>query len=75
MKNHPCHSCPDRENHSRYTEKALRLQREIDGLSDRINARTNVIARRFDLIKIILNKFGYIENDTITKSGKMLAKI
>jgi ATP-dependent RNA helicase HelY len=75
MKNHICHSCPDRENHSRFAERALRLQREIDGLSERINSRTNVIAKRFDRIKIILDEFGYIDNDQITKPGKMLAKI
>lgn len=75
MKYHPSHNCPDRENHSRVAERAQRLQREIDGLSERINSRTNVIAKRFDRIKIILDKFGYINNDEITKSGKMLAKI
>ena len=75
MKNHSCHGCPDRENHSRIAERAQRLQREIEGLEERINSRTNVIAKRFDRIKIILDKFGYINNDAITQSGKMLAKI
>ena len=75
MKNHSCHGCPDRENHSRFAERAQRLQREIDGLEERINSRTNVIAKRFDRIKIILDKFGYINNDAIAQSGKMLAKI
>jgi ATP-dependent RNA helicase HelY len=75
MKNHACHGCPDRENHSRIAERAQRLQREIDGLQERINSRTNVIARRFDRIKLILDKFGYINNDAIAQSGKMLAKI
>ncbi|CAB4575870.1 unannotated protein [freshwater metagenome] len=75
LKQHPSHSCPDRENHSRVTERAQRLQREIDGLSERIDSRTNVIAKRFDRIKVILDKFGYVENDAITASGKLLAKI
>lgn len=75
LKKHSCHSCPDREQHSRIAERGLRLQREIDGLEERINSRTNVIAKRFDRIKIVLDKFGYIEHDQITKPGKMLAKI
>ena len=75
MKNHACHGCPDRENHSRIAERAQRLQREIDGLQERINSRTNVIAKRFDRIKLILDKFSYINNDEIAQSGKMLAKI
>ena len=75
IKNHPSNSCPDRENHSRLAERALRLQREIDGLNERINTRTNVIAKRFDRRKVVLDKFGYIHDDAIAKSGKMLAKI
>jgi ATP-dependent RNA helicase HelY len=75
IKSHPCHSCPDRELHSRVAERAIRLQREIDGLNERIENRTNVIARRFDCIRIILDKFGYLQNDQISSSGKMLAKI
>lgn len=75
LKKHSCHNCPDREHHSRIAERGLRLQREIDGLEERINSRTNVIAKRFDRIKIVLDKFGYIEKDQITNTGKMLAKI
>jgi ATP-dependent RNA helicase HelY len=75
MKNHACHSCSDRENHSRIAERADRLQREINGLQERIDLRTNVIAKRFDRIQLILNKFGYITNDSIAGSGKILAKI
>jgi len=75
LKNHSCHNCPDREHHSRITERAFRLQREIDGLTDRINSRTNVIAKRFDRIRLVLDKLGYLENDQITKPGRMLAKI
>jgi ATP-dependent RNA helicase HelY len=75
IKSHPCHSCPDRELHSRVAERAIRLQREIYGLNERIENRTNVIARRFDCIRIILDKFGYLQNDQISSAGKMLAKI
>ncbi|MFM8632810.1 MAG: DEAD/DEAH box helicase, partial [Candidatus Nanopelagicus sp.] len=72
---HSCHACPERETHARLTERAQRLQREIDALSERIGSRTNVIARRFDRIKLILEKLGYIENDLISKTGRLLAKI
>jgi ATP-dependent RNA helicase HelY len=75
MRNHSSHACPDRENHARFTEKGHRLQREIDGLKDRINSRTNVIAKRFDRIEIILDQLGYIEKGEVASPGKMLAKI
>jgi ATP-dependent RNA helicase HelY len=75
MKNHACHVCPDREAHSKISERAQRLQREIDGLQERINSRTNVIAKRFDRIKLILDKFGYLNQDAISPTGRLLAKI
>ena len=75
MKSHPSHACPDRENHARFSERAQRIQREIDGLTERINTRTNVIAKRFDRIKLILNELGYIQKGEVSISGRMLAKI
>jgi ATP-dependent RNA helicase HelY len=75
LKTHPCHTCADREKHARLAERAFRVQREITSLMERIEGRTNVIARRFDRIKIILEKFGYLKNEQISTSGKLLAKI
>lgn len=75
LRNHPCHGCNDRETHARIAERADRLRRENAGLSTRVANRTHVIARRFDLIKIMLEKFGYLTNDAITPNGKLLSKI
>ena len=75
MRHHPCHDCPERENHARITERIDRLRRESKGLSERIDNRTHVIARRFDLIKVMLERFGYIDNHHITPAGKLLSKI
>jgi ATP-dependent RNA helicase HelY len=75
LRNHSSHACPDRENHARFSERGHRLQREIDGLTERINSRTNVIARRFDRIQIVLDQLGYISNGEVAIPGRMLAKI
>ena len=75
LRNHSSHACPDRENHARFSERGHRLQREIDGLTERINSRTNVIARRFDRIQIVLDQLGYISNGEVATPGRMLAKI
>lgn len=75
MRHHPCHDCPERESHARVTERIDRLRRESKGLSERVDNRTHVIARRFDLIKVMLERFGYIENQLITPAGKLLSKI
>jgi ATP-dependent RNA helicase HelY len=75
MRSHPCHGCSDREGHSRYAERIQRLKRENKGLHERVAQRTNVIARRFDLVRQMLDKLGYIKGNAITDSGKLLSKI
>ena len=75
LRNHACHGCSDRETHARIAERADRLRRENSGLKARVANRTHVIARRFDLIKVMLEKFGYLNNDVITTNGKLLSKI
>jgi ATP-dependent RNA helicase HelY len=75
LRNHSCHGCADREIHARIAERAGRLRREIKGLTDRVSNRTDVIARRFDLVQIMLEKYGYLESGVITRWGLVLAKI
>ena len=75
LRSHPCHGCSDRETHARIAERAGRLRRENKGLNDRVSNRTDVIARRFDLVQIMLEKYGYLEAGVITRWGLILAKI
>ncbi|MEI6670912.1 MAG: DEAD/DEAH box helicase [Actinomycetes bacterium] len=75
MKAHPCHSCPDREGHSRIAERSERLHKESQGLIDRVNNRTNVIARTFDRVCDVLTELEYIKEDRTLAQGEILAKI
>ena len=75
LRSHPCHGCSERESHSLLTQRISRLQRENRGLKERVNNRTNVIARQFDLVQVMLEKFGYIESGEITQWGRLLSKI
>lgn len=75
MRNHPCHSCDEREAHSRFAERAERLRRENVGLQERIDTRTEVIAKTFDRVCAILSDLGYIEGDRATQKGALLSKI
>lgn len=61
LRNHSCHSCNEREDHSRFAERAGRLNRENEGLRTRVENRTNVIAKTFDQICQVLNHLNYIE--------------
>ena len=79
VRHHPCHSCPDRETHARWAERALRLERE-NAPARRPGWRpaTNTIANHFDKICLVLESLGYLTGDggaEVTEHGRMLARI
>ncbi len=78
----PCHGCPDREQHARSAERALRLERENDRLEARASSRTHTIATAFDRICLVLESLGYLTGDAsssprdqVGDAGRMLARI
>jgi ATP-dependent RNA helicase HelY len=75
LRNHACHGCNEREAHARIQERAGRLRRENEGLTNRIENRTHVIAKTFDRICAVLDELGYIEGEKPLAQGKILAKI
>ena len=75
LRQHPCHACNEREAHARIAERADRLIKENEGLSARVDNRTNVIAKTFDRVTQVLAKLGYLHEDAVTPTGKMLSKI
>lgn len=75
LKAHACHQCPDRESHARNFEKASRLERESQGLTNRMESRTNVIPRTFDRVSAVLSELNYLHNDSLTSQGELLTKL
>ncbi|MDP1721251.1 MAG: DEAD/DEAH box helicase [Candidatus Nanopelagicaceae bacterium] len=75
MRNHPSHSCNDREAHARVAERASRLRKENIGLLSRVENRTHVIARTFDHVCDVLTELGYIQGEKTLPQGQILAKI
>jgi len=73
LRQHPCHGCPDREEHARDAERRHRLEREAEALERRIAGRTHVIARTFDRVCAVLDELGYTNGDTVTGEGRRLA--
>jgi ATP-dependent RNA helicase HelY len=73
MRRHPCHDCPDREEHARFAERYLRLERETEALERRMAGRSHVIARTFDRVCSVLDQLGYLAGDTVTPDGRRLA--
>jgi ATP-dependent RNA helicase HelY len=73
IRKHPCHDCPDREEHARWAERYYRLKREIAGLERRVASRSHVIARTFDRVCGVLEQLGYLDGEQVTRHGRMLA--
>jgi len=75
LRAHPCHQCPDREDHARWAERYLKLERETQSIRRRIEQRTNTIARQFDRVCEVLEELDYLTGDEVTDAGWALARI
>jgi len=60
LRAHPCHGCPDRDEHARWAERWERLRREHEQLVRRVEGRTGTIARTFDRTCDVLTRLGYL---------------
>ncbi|GAC1379162.1 MAG: DEAD/DEAH box helicase [Marmoricola sp.] len=75
LRAHPCHDCPDREDHARWAERWFKLERDAAVLRKRIEQRTNSIARRFDRVCEVLAELGYLAGEEVTDRGRLLMGI
>jgi ATP-dependent RNA helicase HelY len=75
LRNHPCHRCPDREDHARWAERWFKLDRDARTLRRRIEQRTNTIARQFDRVCEVLDALEYLDGDKVTSRGRSLMRI
>jgi len=80
MRKHPCHDCPDREDHARWAERWFKLQRDSDTLRRRVETRTNTVARQFDRVCDVLHALGYLDGPDpdhweVTDRGRHLMRL
>lgn len=79
MRAHPCHQCPDREQHARWGERYWKLRRQIEKQERKIRRRTGQVAERFERIGEILLGLKYIEETPegvrVTEDGARLQRI
>ncbi|MCA1831416.1 MAG: RNA helicase, partial [Actinobacteria bacterium] len=72
---HPVASCPDRAEHERWAERIDRLREETAALEKRVGKRTGTLARTFGHVLDVLEKFGYVEADSLTERGERLCRV
>jgi ATP-dependent RNA helicase HelY len=75
LRRHPCHACPDREQHARYAERYFRQKKEADDLERQVGGRRHVIARTFDRVCAVLDELGYLDGDKVTPAGQRLTRL
>ncbi len=76
LRRHPCHACPEREEHARWAERRRRLERDTEELRQRVAGRTGSLARTFDRIVALLTTRGYLTAEgSVTDAGRMLGRI
>ncbi|RII42179.1 RNA helicase [Galactobacter valiniphilus] len=79
LKRHPCHGCPEREQHARWAERYQKLKVESDRLESQIMGRTHTIARTFDRVTAVLRSVGYVRGEgeaaRITDAGHTMLRI
>ena len=75
LRAHPCHDCPDREDHARWAERWFKLDRDAKTLERRVEQRTNTVARQFDRVCDVLETLGYLADDEVTDLGRPLRRI
>jgi ATP-dependent RNA helicase HelY len=69
LRKHPCHACPDREEHARWAERRARLERDTIALREKVASRTGSLARTFDRVCQLLEDRGYLQGGDMTDRG------
>ena len=80
LRAHPCHGCPDRENHTRWGERLVKLKREHQTLVRKIDGRTGSIGKVFDRVCAVLLELDYLAKDehgtvVVTPAGRGLKRL
>lgn len=79
IRQHPVQNCKDRENHLRWGERRLKLEKQVASLKRDISRDTSGIKRIFKNVLNVLEAFEYVnlEDATkiLTKKGELLTKI
>ncbi|MBO0867486.1 MAG: DEAD/DEAH box helicase [Micromonosporaceae bacterium] len=86
LRAHPCHACPEREEHARWAERRRRLDRDTEALREKVRNRTGSLVRTFDRVCDLLRDRGYLATpepaaggvpaaDSVTDAGRTLARI
>jgi ATP-dependent RNA helicase HelY len=72
---HPVAACPHVQEHRRAWVQAQRIERERASLERQVKGRSASIARQFDTVLQVLERWGYLDGWALTERGERLARI
>jgi ATP-dependent RNA helicase HelY len=72
LRAHPCHACPDREEHLRWAQRRWQAERDLQRLEEGLARRRGSIAADFDRVCGVLDTLGYLDGDGVTPAGDQL---
>jgi ATP-dependent RNA helicase HelY len=72
---HPCFRCQHRERCLEAARRAERLQRQISAAGKERDAGHDVVSRRLVDVIAVLNRFGFLSGEKLTRKGQTLRKI
>ncbi|ARC56812.1 putative helicase HelY [Frondihabitans sp. 762G35] len=78
LRQHPCHACPEREQHARWAERWYKLKKQTDQLSAQIRSRTGAVAKIFDRVTDVLLDLGYLvprDGSDATRDSSTLSRV
>jgi ATP-dependent RNA helicase HelY len=75
IRQHRIHGCAERDDHARWAERYDRLAADTAKLRARVENRSSSIARAFDREVALLRDLGYLDDETVTPAGRMLARV
>ena len=80
LKAHPCHGCPEREDHARWGHRLRQLEQDHRTLLRKIDGRTGSIGKVFERVCVVLRELDYLARDdhgnfVVTQSGRSLKRL
>jgi ATP-dependent RNA helicase HelY len=72
---HPAHACPERAEHEKWMRRIEELETEVAAMRQRVRRKTETLARTFERVRDVLQRFGYVDEERVTAKGKQLARI
>ncbi len=72
---HPVDRCPDRDAHLGAARQAAKARRQIDELKREVRGNTGSLARTFDKVLDLLERWRYLDGWALTSRGEQLARI